>query len=88
MSSILESDPYITCIQLSTYTKLVNKRVKVYLFFPNVTDLKLSWVNNLKADNVGRPGKLYLFDKSHLSWVLLDNYKKQYLNNKKNVLLI
>jgi len=35
----------------------------------------------LKADNVDRPGKLYLFDKCHLSWVLLDNYKKQYLNN-------
>ena len=58
------------------------------MFFPIVTDFKLFWVNNLKADNVDRPGKLYLFDKSHLSWVVLDTYKKQYSKNKKDVLLI
>ena len=58
------------------------------MVFSNVTDFKLSWVNNLKADNVDRPVELYLFDKSHLSWVLLDNYKKQYLKYQKNVFLI
>jgi len=39
MSSILECDPRVTFIQLST-TKVFNKRVKVYLFFPNITDFK------------------------------------------------
>jgi hypothetical protein len=37
------------------------------MIFLNVTDFKLSWVNNLKADNIDRLGKLYLFDKCHLS---------------------
>ena len=58
------------------------------MIFLNVTDFKLSWVNNLKEDKVERPGRLYLFDKCHLSWGLLDNYQKQYLNNQKDVLLI
>ena len=58
------------------------------MIFLNVTDFKLSWVNNLKEDKVDRPGRLYLFDKCHLSCVLLDNYQKQYLNNQKDVLLI
>jgi hypothetical protein len=45
-------------------------------------------IKNLKEDKVDSPGRLYLFDKCHLSWVLLDNYQKQYLNNQKDVLLI
>jgi hypothetical protein len=49
------------------------------LIFLNVTDFKLSWVNNLKEDKVDRPGRLYLFDKCHLSC------QKQYLNNQKDV---
>jgi hypothetical protein len=40
MSSILEYDPRVTFIQLNIKTKVVNIRVKVYLFFPNITDFK------------------------------------------------
>jgi hypothetical protein len=44
----------------------------------------LKWITTLFFG----PVEIYLFDKSHLSWVLLDNYKKQYLKYQKNVFLI
>ena len=48
MSSILEYDPRVTFLQLNIKTKVANIRVKVYLFFPNITDF-ISYYNHAQC---------------------------------------